>query len=157
VRVGQGGTYLSTFRAIAKAYPHKSARDILADLVKTTPGDEGKWFAAAKEAGLYDEALELAGRTPCDPKTLARAARDYASEQPAFALGAGFLALAWFVRGYGYDVTGADVWDAYRATLVPAERLGNAAEVRERVRALVATEGAGDRFVTRVLARELGL
>jgi hypothetical protein len=147
VRACQGGTYLSTFRAIAKTYPHKSASDLLADLVKTTPGDEGKWFAAAKEAGLYDEALALASRTPCDPKTLARAARDYAGKQPAFALGAGLLALAWLVRGYGYEVTGADVWDAYRATLASAERLGNAAGVKERVRALVASENAGDRFV----------
>src|SRR3989442_3344395 len=64
VSVHQGGTYLATFRAIAKKYPHKSADQILADLVKTTPGDEGKWFAAAKEAGLYDEALEI-GRASC--------------------------------------------------------------------------------------------
>jgi hypothetical protein len=32
--------------------------------VKSTPGDEGKWFAAAKEAGLHDQALALASRTP---------------------------------------------------------------------------------------------
>ena len=41
-----------------------------------TPGEEGKWFAAAKDAGLYDEAIALARRTPTDPRTLARAARD---------------------------------------------------------------------------------
>ena len=78
LEANQGGTYLATFRAVAKKYPHKAAGEVLADLVKTTPGDEGKWFAAAKDAGLYDEALVLASRTPCDPKTLARAARDYA-------------------------------------------------------------------------------
>jgi len=38
---------------IARKYPHKAAGEILADLVKVTPGDEGKWFAAAKDAGLY--------------------------------------------------------------------------------------------------------
>ncbi len=54
------GTYLATFRAVARKYSHKSAADILADLVRTTPGEEGKWFAATKEAGLYDEALALA-------------------------------------------------------------------------------------------------
>jgi len=43
-------------------------------LVETTPGSEAKWFAAAKDAGLYDEALDLAGRAPCDPRTLTRAA-----------------------------------------------------------------------------------
>ncbi len=157
VRVNQGGTYLATFRAIAKKYPHKPASEILADLVKTTPGNEGKWFAAAKDAGLYDDALALANRTPCDPKTLARAARDYAEKQPAFAVGAGLLALHWLVQGYGYEITSVDVWDAYRATLAAAERHGSAAEVRERVRKMVAAEGAGERFVTKVLGRELGL
>ncbi len=156
LEANQGGTYLATFRAVSKKYPHKAAGEILADLVKTTPGDEGKWFAAAKHAGLYDEALALASRTPCDPKTLARAARDHAEKQPAFALGAGLLSLYWLVQGYGYEITSVDVWDAYRATLAAAERHGSAAEVRERVRKLVATESAGG-FVTKVLGEELGL
>jgi hypothetical protein len=157
LEANQGGTYLATFRAVAKKYPHKAAGEALADLVKTTPGDEGKWFAAAKDAGLYDEALALASRTPCDPKTLARAARDYAEKQSAFAVGAGLLSLYWLVQGYGYEITSVDVWDAYRATLAAAERHGSAAEVKERVRKLVAAEGAGERFVTKVLGRELGL
>ena len=37
---------LAWFRAVSRKYPDKSAADILADLVKTTPGEEGKWFAA---------------------------------------------------------------------------------------------------------------
>jgi hypothetical protein len=156
VRANQGGTYLATFRAVAKKYPHKAASDVLADLVKTTPGDEGKWFAAAKDSGLYDEALALASRTPCDPKTLSRAARDYAEKQPAFAVGAGLLSLYWLVRGYGYEITSAEVWEAYRSTLAAAERHGSAAEMRERVRKMVATENAGG-FVTKVLGRELSL
>ena len=125
--------------------------------MKTTPGDEGKWFAAAKDAGLYDEALALASRTPCDPKTLSRAARDHVQTEPAFAVGAGMLALNWLVLGYGYEITSVDVWDAYRATLLAADRLGAAADVTERIRKMVAVEGAGERFVTKVLARELGL
>jgi hypothetical protein len=157
VRANQGGTYLATFRAVSKKYPHKAAGEVLADLVKTTPGDEGRWFAAAKDAGLYDEALALASRTPCDPKTLARAARDYTERQPAFAVGAGLLSLYWLVQGYGYEITSVDVWDAYRATLAAAERHGSAADVRERVRKMVAAEGSGERFVTKVLGRELGL
>lgn len=157
VRTNQGGTYLGTFRAVTKKYPHKAAGEILADLVKTTPGEEGKWFAAAKAAGLYDDALALASRTPCDPKTLSRAARDYADKQPAFAVGAGLLALYWLVQGYGYEITSADVWDAYRATSSAADRHGSAVEVRDRVRKMVAAEGAGERFVTKVLGRELGL
>jgi len=157
LEANQSGTYLATFRAVSRKYPHKAAGDVLADLVKTTPGDEGKWFAAAKDGGLYDEALALASRTPCDPKTLARAARDYTEKQPAFAVGAGLLSLYWLVQGYGYEITSVDVWDAYRATLAAAERHCSAAEVKERVRKMVATEGAGERFVTKVLGRELGL
>ncbi|MBZ4418653.1 hypothetical protein K8638_19460, partial [Myxococcus sp. RHST-1-4] len=131
--------------------------ELLADLVKATPGDEGKWFAAAKDAGLYDEALALASRTPCDPKTLTRAARDYAEDQPAFAVGVGLLALYWLVQGYGYEITGADVWAAYRSALVAAERHGSAAEVKDRIRKMVAAEGTRDGFVLKVLGRELGL
>ena len=154
-RGSRGGTYLATFRAVARKYPHKAPRDILADLVNTTPGDEGKWFAAAKEARLYDEALALASRTPCDPKTLARAARDLALEQPAFAVGAGLLALHWLVQGYGYEITGADVWAAYSSTLKAAEENGNAAEIRGRIQKLVAGEKAGG-FVAQILGKELG-
>lgn len=29
-------------------------------MVATTPGGEGKWLAAAKSAGLYDETIEQA-------------------------------------------------------------------------------------------------
>jgi hypothetical protein len=128
---------LATFRAVAKQYPHKGPSEILADLVKTTPGDEGKWFAAAKEAGLYDDAIAVASRTPCDPKTLTRAARDLADEQPAFATQAGLLALRWLVQGYGYEITGADVWAAYSCTMKAAEKNGNASGVRERIRSYV--------------------
>jgi hypothetical protein len=155
VRAHRGTTYLATFRAVAKTYPHKKPSDILADLVKTTPGDEGKWFAAAKEAGLYDEALDLARRTPCDPKTLTRAARDLAAERPAFAVQAGMIALHWLVHGYGYEITGADVWAAYASTVNAAEKNGTAAEVRARIKQLVAGEPRG--FVAQILGRDLGL
>jgi hypothetical protein len=153
----RGGTYLATFRAVARKYPHRSPGGILADLVERTPGDEGKWFAAAKDAGLYEEALALAGRTACDPRTLTRAARDLAGAQPAFAVRAGLLALHWLVQGYGYEITGADVWAAYAETMKAAERAGGVAETRERIRQLVAGETFGERFVTKILGRELGL
>ncbi|MBE3064565.1 MAG: hypothetical protein IMZ69_06065, partial [Spirochaetes bacterium] len=156
LRANRGSTYLATFRSVARQYPHKSAGQILADLVRTTPGDEGKWFAAAKEAGLYDEALALARRTPCDPKTLTRAARDFAEQQPAFAVGAGLAALHWLVQGYGYEITGADVWEAYSCTMKAAEKGGTVTETRGKVKALVAGEPPGG-LVTRILARDLEL
>jgi hypothetical protein len=157
MRLNRGGTYLALFRAVARKYPHKPASEILADLVRTTPGGEGKWFAAAKDAGLYDDALSLASHTPCDPRTLTRAARDLAAKEPLFAIGAGLLALHWLVRGQGFEITSADVWLAYRTTLEVAEQHGTAADVKERIRKMVAAEGTGEQFVTKVLGRELGL
>jgi hypothetical protein len=156
-RASLAGTHLATFRAVARKYPDRGAAEILNDLVRTTPGDEGKWFAAAKDAGLYQEALALAGQTPCDPRTLTRAARDHAEKNPAFAVGAGLLALHWLVEGYGYEITSADVWAAYRETTKAAAQQGSVAETRERIRTMVAGETFGERFVTRILGRELGL
>jgi len=40
-------TYLATFRAILRKYPEEKPAKVLRDLVARTPGDEGKWFAAA--------------------------------------------------------------------------------------------------------------
>ncbi|MCC6535002.1 MAG: hypothetical protein IT531_20840, partial [Burkholderiales bacterium] len=73
IGANQGTTFLATYRSIVKKYPTKTPTEILDDLVASTPGQEGKWFAAAKDAGLYDEAIALAQRTPCDPRTLTRA------------------------------------------------------------------------------------
>lgn len=153
----RAGTYLATFRAVMRKYPHKRPADVLADLTKTTPGEEGKWFAAAKDAGLYDEAIALARRAPCDPKTLTRAARDFAKKQPAFALEAGVLALDWLSQGYGYEVTSADVWAAYRETMNVAAVLGNEAETRARIRALVSPDVRPGNFVSKVLGAQLAL
>jgi tetratricopeptide (TPR) repeat protein len=153
----RGASYLATYQALARKYPQKGPEELLGDLVANTPGDEGKWFAAAKEVGLFDEAIRLANRAPCDPKTLTRAARDFADRRPEFAVEAGLAALRWLVEGYGYEITGGDVWAAYTGTVKAAENGGRAAEVRERIRTRVASETFGERFVTRILGRELGL
>jgi hypothetical protein len=153
----RGTSYLATYRALAGKYPQKRPDELLGDLVATTPGDEGKWFATAKELGLFDEAILLANQAPCDPKTLTRAARDFADRRPAFAVEAGVAALRWLVEGHGYEVTGTDVWSAYTNTMKAAEQAGRAGEVRDRIRKLVASETYADRFVTRILGRELGI
>lgn len=151
----RGGTFLATFRAVAAKYPHKAAAQILDDLVRTTPGDPGKWFAAAKDAGLYDEALALAGRSPCDPRTLTRAARDLIEDRPAFAREAGMLALDWLVQGYGYDVTGPDVWAAFDATMKAADRTGMMDQARDRIRRRLAQFPHGSVMVAGILERAL--
>lgn len=150
-------TYLAWFRAVAKKYPHKEPAEILDDLVQFTPGEEGKWFAAAKAAKLFDEAIVLANRTPCSPQTLTRAARDFAEKNPPFAIEAGVAALRWLVEGYGYEITSVDVLDAYSHTMEAARNGGRADETRQRLRELVAQETLGELFVTKVLGRQLGL
>ena len=132
-----GNSYLARFRAVAKRYPMKDKSQILADLIATTPGEEGKWFATAKDLKLYDLALELANRTPCDPKTLTRAARDYLDTEPAFALGSAMAALRWLSEGWGYEVTSGDVVEAYDRAMDAAARLNKVDEVTEQVRQLV--------------------
>jgi hypothetical protein len=154
LRVNRGGTYLASFRAVARKYPHKPPEQILADLVEATPGEEGKWFTAAKELGLYAAAVDLARASPCDPKTLARAARDHVATEPAFAVEAGHAALHWLSRGFGHEIGAADVWLAYSSMMKAAQALGTAPETKERVRRLAQSRPG---FVADVLGRELDL
>ena len=140
-------TYAARFRALVKQYPEKAPAAILAELVASTPGAEGKWFAAAKQAGLYEEALDLASRSPCDPRTLARAARDFRETEPAFALGAALLALRWIGEGHGYEITWADVHAVRAYLLDAAARLGRASEAEGLIAAVAAAAGPGAAFL----------
>ena len=124
IDANQATTHLATFRAIVKKYPHKVPAEILHDLVSSQPGNEGKWFAAAKDAGLYDAAIDLVSRSPTDPRTLIRAARDYAKTQPAFAVASGKAALHWIGCGHGYEILGVDVLDAYQGIMDAARFAG---------------------------------
>jgi hypothetical protein len=153
ISANRGTSYAAAYRAIARKYPDQQPAQILNDLIAGSPGEEGKWFAAAKEVGMLQMAIELANQSPCDPRTLTRAARDFIDKNPVFALQAGLAALRWLAAGYGYEITGVDVWAAYSHTINAAERIGRRDEVRERIRALV----AGRRFLVEVLGRELGL
>jgi hypothetical protein len=124
---------LTTYRAIAKKYPEIEPDRLLRDLIDSTPGEEGKWFATAKSLKRHNLALELAWRSPCDPKTLTRAARDHLSSQPAFAAEAALAALHWMSLGHGYELTGADVHEAYRHAMAAAQSLGKAEQIQRRV------------------------
>jgi hypothetical protein len=156
IEANQGTTNLATFRAIAKKYPHKQPEEILRDLVASTPGAEGKWFAAAKDAGLFALAAELANASPTDPRTLTRAARDYAEKQPAFAFAAGLAALRWISLGQGYEITGADVLDAYSALRKAAVNAGvPVQQVNEQLRDMIASTQPGNSLMKTILARHL--
>ncbi len=143
-----GNSYIARFRAVAKRYPMKDKSMILADLIATTPGEEGKWFATAKEIKLFDLALELASRSPCDPRTLTRAARDYLDSESEFALGAAMAALRWLSEGWGYEVTSADVVEAYDRAIDAAARLNNVDDVVRQIQQLVESkESSSTQFV----------
>ena len=148
----RGATNLATFRAIAKKYPNKQPEDILRDLIASAPGAEGKWFAAAKDAGLFDVAIELAARSPSDPRTLIRAAKDFATDRPDFALASGVSALRWITLGHGYEIKGIDVLDAYTAVIAAAPGAGvDEQQIKEQIRHLI----SGNLFVKNILAHHL--
>ena len=156
IEANLGTTNLATFRAIAKKYPNIPPEQILRDLVASTPGSEGKWFAAAKDAGLFKVAIELVSTSPTDPRTLARAARDFADGQPDFAVAAGLAALRWISRGHGYDITGLDVLDAYSAVMLAAEKAGlDGQQVKAQIVELLSSAPTGKQFLKTVLAHHL--
>ena len=156
LEANQGTTNLATFRAIAKKYPDKLPEEILRDLIASTPGAEGKWFAAAKDAGLFTVAAELATRSPTDPRTLTRAARDFAEKHPDFALAAGLAALHWISHGYGYEITGVDVLDAYSAVTQAAHGAGVPTQrINEQIREMTAGTQPGNSLMRTMLARHL--
>jgi hypothetical protein len=157
IEANQRGTYLATFRAVQKKYPHKPPREILADLVRSTPGEEGKWFTAAKSAKQFDLAIDCISKSPCDPKTLTRAAHDMAESHPEFAREAGLAALRLLLQGYGYEITGFDVQNAYDCTMRAAEKAGSQEETLAKIREMAGGAGKEGSFAAQVLAPSLGL
>ena len=149
--VNSGGTKLATFRNITKKYPMKEKSKILEDLIESTPGEEGKWFATAKSLGMLALALELAHKSPCEPKTLNRAARDYSDKEPKFALGVAMASLYWLSQGWGYEVTGTDVQAAYDYAVKAAIKLGVEDQVNSDIFRIIEHDKSPGMFVKRVL------
>ena len=146
LEANQSTTNLATFRGLVKKYPHKPPIDILRDLVTSQPGSEGKWFAAAKDAGFFDLAIALANQSPTDPRTLIRASRDFAEKQPEFAVSAGMAALNWMAQGYGYEITAVDVIEACSNILKAASATGQT-EAQTKAKILDTISGAGTRNI----------
>jgi len=130
----QAGTYLATFRAICKKYSGRTPESILADLVNRIPGEEGKWFAAAKDAKLYDVALDLARKSPVDHRTLLRAVDDFIQSQPGFSLNCGLIALYWICSGRAYEATIGEVRTIFDGTMKASKNAGCQDAVLENVR-----------------------
>ena len=148
----QANSHLSTFRTLAKKYPELAPEKLLGVLVASTPGEPGKWFATAKTLKLFDLATTLAWASPCDPKTLVRAARDHLTSRPAFAMQSALAALHWMSMGHGYELTGVDVLEAHRLAL----EAGRAAQQAEQVQAAIEQMLAPDRPQSDWMRRSLG-
>jgi hypothetical protein len=152
----QGTTHLATFRALVKKYPHKPTADILRDLVASEPGSEGKWFVAAKDAGLFNLAIELVNKSPTNPRTLIRASRDFAEKQADFAVSAGMAALHWMARGYGYQITTGDVFEAYTSVLNAARFAGiTEAQIKAQIRDVISEGDSGNNIILATLRDRL--
>lgn len=155
IAANQSTTHLATFRAVCKKYPHKAAEDVLRDLVDSTPGSEGKWFAAAKDAGLYRLAIDLIHLSPADPRTLTRAAKDFCLSQNDFATECALAALHWIAQGNGYEITAWEVQEAFDA-LIAATRAsgGDVQQAKTRVHSLI-TGSPAQKFMLAALERSL--
>jgi hypothetical protein len=116
-------TGLATFRAIVRKYPGRDPKQILQDLAASS-GDSGRWFAAAKDAGFLQLALEFATTGSTDPRTLSRASRDLLEKDARFCLRVGRLAIQRILEGYGYELTGGDVIEAHNHFMAAAGKLG---------------------------------
>jgi len=132
-------TGLATFRTIVRKYPGRDPKEILRDLA-TSSGEPGRWFAAAKDAGFLDLALQFANEGRTDPRTLSRASRDLLQKDARFSLQVGRLAVQRILEGYGFELTGVDVIDAFNHFMAAALTLGVASQARADVLALASTQ-----------------
>lgn len=149
----QANSNLSTFRALAKKYPELAPNKLLDHLIGSTPGEPGRWFATAKTLKQFDRATQLAWASPCDPKTLTRAARDHLQQQPAFAMQCALAALHWMSMGHGYELTGFDAHEAHRLAI----EAGSNAQQGAQAQAAIEQVLEADRPMSAWLRRALGM
>jgi hypothetical protein len=153
LKAADGLTYLSIFRELAKRYPGIDRRKVLLDLIEAR-GNRGKWFAPAKDAGFLDLALECARAPGVEPATLVRAARDFASKNPPFALEVGLIALKCLLNGGGYDPDVSLVQATIDHIRDAASRIGKRDWARLEAQSLVEGQCVSS-FMQRALAEAL--
>ena len=147
----QSNSNLSTFRALSKKYPELSPQRLLDHLIASSLGEPGKWFATAKTLKLFDRAITLAWASPCDPKTLTRAARDHVAKQPAFAMQAALAAMHWISTGHGYESTAIDLLDAHRLAREAAAAANQVELFQTTVAQILAKDGPSTTWMQKVL------
>ena len=148
----QANTHIATFRGLAKKYPELAKDKLLNHLIASTPGEPGKWFATAKTLKLFEQATRLAWASPCDPKTLNRAARDHLKTQPDFAMQCALASLHWMSMGHGYELTGPDVLEAHRFAIEAAAETQQTQQAQTSIEQVLAS----DRPMVAWMQRSLG-
>jgi hypothetical protein len=136
LKAATGPTYLAIFRETIKRYPERDRRQVLLDLIEAR-GERGKWFAAAKDAGLLDVALQCARDFAAEPATLVRATRDFTAKEPKFAAEIGVIALGRLLAGGGYDPGVFLIQEAFSHLTEAASRFGARDWAKAQARALV--------------------
>jgi hypothetical protein len=137
-------TNLATFRQVAKKYPDRDPREILLDLIEAH-GPKGKWFAAAKDAGCLEVALECAEDGWADPATLIRAARDFTEKDAYFAAEVALCAIKNLLAGGGYEPTMLDMMNAHRHLMGAAAGCGRSEWAETEVDQLIERGTTSDR------------
>lgn len=152
----QASPGLATFRSLAKRYPDKDPQELLMDLIaKSSPEEKGKWFATARRLGMLELALDLVLKSPADPRTINRAARDHMQSHPKFALGYALASLFWMSQSYGYDITQTEADTAASYALSAAEMLGVVDQVKDNLRAIGAKDISMYKIAHRAVAKIL--
>lgn len=130
-------------RRVLEKYPERQPRSVLMDLMAS--GAKGKWFAAAKDAGFMDIALECAADHCADPATLVRAVRDFGETDPEFAMRVAASAIKGLLHGSGYDPETGDVVRAYHYGMAAAAKIEKQADFEQTLRALDREGAVADR------------
>lgn len=129
-------TGLAMLSAMCKKYPKISPQRVLNDLIDADPGNERRYFAAARKIGMIELAIEIAEKYDVEPKTLTTASKDYAERDPDLALRFGLLALQRYADGFGYEPHYDDVQRCHDSVCAAAARAGKRDMVAEKLRIL---------------------
>ena len=144
-----------TFEALRRAYPERTASELLGDLIAASPGNEGRWFATASALRFHALAAEIASRSPCDPRTLTRHAAALLEADPGLAGELAVAAIRWLCAGHGVEIDGDDVYAAHDVASAAALRTHSQGLLRATIAALCDRPHPAAQWIHGLLAAEL--
>ena len=65
--------------------------------------------------------------------------------------------LHWLVEGWGYEITGSDIYSAYEHAMKAAENLGITDQVKADIVKIVCADNSPGMYVKNILGRHLDL